>query len=419
MAGQPSTRVDPVRRKSFARRRVSITLLAALPLAFGLFAVGVACGENPASADEKAQAAGASTPVAGDMKPFVQRITGSDVTFEMLPIKGGTFKMGSPSSEEKRKDDEGPQIEVEVDPFYMGSHEVSWAEYNLFIQNYHRLSAQGPPQIPAAKLADAVTYPTPMYELEAGPILDRMGRGNKFPAVIMSQFAARQYTKWLSKKTGRFYRLPTEAEWEYAARAGTNTAYSFGDDPEKLKDYAWYFDNSTLADGDGAYREGGKKKANPWGLYDMHGNVAEWCIDQYQPDWYKQFAGKKVRALDVINWPTKQYPRVIRGGGWESEAEDCRSARRIPSDPNMNQKDPQLPKSPHWMTEGFWIGFRVVAPTRQPTEEEKRKYWEADDPTTTEVIKRDREVRELVSGEPATGGAPTGAASAAGASSGK
>jgi hypothetical protein len=151
----------------------------------------------------------------------------------------------------------------------------------------------------------------------------------------------------------------------------------------------------------------------------MHGNVAEWCLDQFQPDWYKRFAGKKVKASEVINWPTQQYPRVIRGGGWESEGEDCRSARRIPSEPSMNVKDPQIPKSPHWMTEGFWIGFRVVAPVKEPTEEQKRKFWEADDPTTIDVIKRDREIRELVTADPVKPPVPTGAASTAGASSGK
>src|SRR5205085_8637241 len=163
----------------------------------------------------------------------------------MVPIPAGKFLMGSPDAEKKRKADEGPQFTVEMEPFWMGTCEVTQAEYELFLEKYHALADKGAPAIPKDKLADAVTYPTPMYELEAGPVLQKMGRGGKFPAVIMSQFAARQFTKWLSKKTGRFYRLPTEAEWEYACRAGTTTAYSFGDfDKAKLDERAWYIDDS-------------------------------------------------------------------------------------------------------------------------------------------------------------------------------
>ena len=130
-------------------------------------------------------------------------IPGSKVSFKMVPIPGGKFAMGSPVSEKKRQEGEGPQFTVEAEPFWMGECEVTQAEYDLYLENYQRLAEKGAPSIPKDKLADAVTYPTPMYELEAGPVFQRMGRGGKFPAVIMSQYAARQYTKWLSKRTGR------------------------------------------------------------------------------------------------------------------------------------------------------------------------------------------------------------------------
>jgi formylglycine-generating enzyme required for sulfatase activity len=311
-------------------------------------------------------------------------------------IPGGQFKMGSPASEKKRKDHEGPQFQVEIEPFYMGRCEVTQAEYSEFLANYPRLAGLKPVPIPQNQWAEAVSYPTPMYELEAGPILDRMGRGGQYPAVIMSVFAAKQYTEWLSKKTGRFYRLPTEAEWEYACRAGTTTAYHFGDDPGQLDDYAWYFDNSALKDGEPGYHKVGLKKPNPWGLYDMHGNVAEWVIDQFDKDSYKKLEGKTVKAADAVRWATEQHPRLMRGGGWESDAEDLRSASRLFSNKNLNKRDPQLPQSPYWLTEGFWIGFRVVSPVKEPSEAEKSKYWEADDETTKDILKRDREQREVL-----------------------
>ena len=365
---------------------LSFIAVAAL-LIIGLFKFAARPGAQGASAS------GASL----NAEVFEQIIPGTDVSFKMVPIPGGIFMMGSPQAEKGRKDDEGPQHEVVIEPFLMEEHETTWAEYNLFLDNYPRLSSTQPVEIPKDKLVDAVTYPTPMYDVDAAPKLERMGgRNAKFPAVIMSQFAARQYTKWLSKKTGRFYRLPTEAEWEYAVRAGTTTAYFFGDDPAKLGDYAWFNGNSQETDGDTGYHPIKQKKPNPWGLYDMYGNVAEWCVDQYDDKWYQQFAGKTTPGLLTINWPKTQYPRVLRGGGFDSEADECRSASRLGSTKLMNAVDPQIPKSPHWMSDGFFIGFRVVCPLKEPLETEKNKWWNADDPTTDKVIQRDRERKELV-----------------------
>lgn len=367
---------------------------------FSLLAAAAALAVGGLRMLPHARAEQSAPPTAANLKPYEQSIPDTQAQFKMVPIPGGTFTMGSPASEKGHKPDEAPQHEVKVEPFYMEEHEVTWAEYQPFLDNYNRLSAK-PVTIPENKTADAVTYPTPMYEQDAAPRLERMGgRGDKFPACIMSQFAAKQYTKWLSMKTGRFYRLPSEAEWEYAARAGAKTAYYFGDDPAKLKDYAWFNDNSQESDGDVGYHPVMTKKPNSWGLYDMYGNVAEWCIDQYAADWYKQFAGKTTPAEQTIHWPKTQYPRVLRGGGFASDAVDCRSASRLGSDRSMNEEDPQNPKSPHWLSDGFYIGFRVVSPVKEPSEAEKHKWWDVDDPRTERTIARDRERRDIPTVDP-------------------
>ena len=211
--------------------------------------------------------------------------------------------------------------------------------------------------------ADAVARPTtPYVEMSFG-----MGKDG-YPAISMTQHAANTYCKWLSANTGHFYRLPTEAEWEYACRAGTTTAYSFGDDPAQLKDYAWFVDNS-----EGKYQKVGKKKPNPWGLYDMHGNVMEWTLDQYDPQSYKQFTA----AVTKEPWvkPTKPYPHVARGGGWDDDPDKLRSAARRASDRSWKMQDPQLPKSIWYLTDAQWLGFRVIRPLKVPSPEEMEKFW--------------------------------------------
>jgi len=377
-----SRRISPLRNQKLLKK---FTL--ALAASLGAAALSTLVWTPAARAEESVEPG----------KPYVEKLQGTDVDFKMVPIPGGTFSMGSPSGQPGAKKEEQPAHDVKVDPFFMEEHEVTWGEYNLFLHNYNRLSGKAYVPVPPDKMADAVTYPTPMYDVEAGPALDRMGgRTAKFPAVIMSQFAARQYTKWLSMKTGRFYRLPSEAEWEYAARANTKTAYFFGDSPAQLGDYAWYNKNSQESDGDTGYHPIMQKKPSPWGLFDIYGNVAEWCVDQYAANWYQGFAGKTTEWQDTINWPKTQYPRALRGGGYDSDAVDCRSASRLGSNRLMNNTDPQLPKSEHWLSDGFFIGFRVVSPVKQPSEAEKEKWWSADDPTTLKTLERDRERREIV-----------------------
>ncbi len=320
-----------------------------------------------------------------ELKAYEETIPGTNVKFKMVPIPGGTFKMGSPESEEGRGEGEGPQITVEVAPFWMGAHEVTWDEFDNFGNVYSQLTKAGGTDIPEDKQADAVSFPTPQYELGIEKLIE-MGRAGGFPTADMSYLCALQYTKWLSKKTGKFYRLPTEAEWEYAARAGTTTAYSFGDSADALGEYGWYFDNA-----EDRYHKVGQKKPNPWGLYDMHGNVSEWVIDQYDPAWYKQFEGKTVKASEIINFPKAEYPIVVRGGSYDSDPEQCRSAARGKSIEDWNQQDPQVPTSIWWHTEPFWNGFRVVRPVTEPSEADKAKYWDS-------LIERYRELM-MVTGD--------------------
>ena len=316
------------------------------------------------------------------MKAYTEVVEGMDVTFDMLPIPGGEFLMGSPEDEADRNDDEGPQAEVEIKPFWMGKYEVTWDEYETWatkldmVRRKTKREAQGKEISNWEKLVDAIARPTAAYsDMTFG-----MGRDG-YPAICMPQYAAKMYCKWLCANTGRYYRLPTEAEWEYACRAGTTTAYSFGDDPDDLEDYAWYFDNCE----DG-YAKVGKKKPNPWGLYDMHGNVAEWVLDQLIPDYYARLLSGEVKGSFAI--PKTLYPRVVRGGSWNDDPEQLRSAARMGSTEDWKMQDPQIPQSIWYHTDAQFVGFRVVRPLGMPTAEESLLY--EPDP---EIMKEYREAQ--------------------------
>jgi formylglycine-generating enzyme required for sulfatase activity len=290
-----------------------------------------------------------------EMKAYKTAIPNTDVSFEMMPIKGGEFTMGTPETETGHTKDESPQRKVKLDPFWMGKYEVTWDEYRLFM-----FANMAKEDVNKDEVVDAISRPTrPYVEMSFG-----MGL-NGYPAISMTQHAANKYAEWLSAKTGQFYRLPTEAEWEYACRAGTTTAYSFGDDPSMLGDYAWYSKNS-----DGKYGKVGAKKPNPWGLYDMHGNVMEWTLDQYDP---KGYAG--LGSNNPWNIATQPYPHAVRGGSWMDGAAQARCGARTPSDPSWKQQDPQLPKSIWYHTDAQGLGFRLVRPLKVPPADQMFKYW--------------------------------------------
>ncbi len=303
---------------------------------------------------------------AAGMRPYTNTIPGTPITFAMVPIPGGEYVMGSPDSEKGHKADEAPQHKVKIDPFWMGACEVTWNEYELFMypDEEKRLRETSPTDKEGDKLADAVTHPShPYVEMSFG-----MGK-DYFPAICMTHHAANKYCQWLSAKTGQFYRLPTEAEWEYAARAGTTNAYFFGNDSKELPKYAWFEENSDFK-----YQKVGKKQASPWGLYDIYGNVTEWVLDQYDPDWYKKEA-----ALGTVTEPwnkaTKPYPHAVKGGSWDDDAASCRSAARRGSERAWKMTDPQLPKSIWFLSDAQWVGFRVIRPLKVPPPEEMQKYW--------------------------------------------
>ncbi|GAA5118901.1 formylglycine-generating enzyme family protein [Luteolibacter yonseiensis] len=318
-------------------------------------------------------------PEASAMKSYVEKVKlAGDANLDLIAIQGGEFSLGSPETEAGRKPDEGPQRKVRIDPFWMGKLEITWELYRPFMENGKARNKDGTlnrdsnlttseaPAVQAGEtLNDTITQPTPPFM----PMNLGMGDGyaKDFPAISMTQHAAGKFCEWLSEQTGHFYRLPTEAEWEYACRAGTTTAWSFGDDAAQLPDYAWFADNSEFQ-----YQKVGKKKPNPWGLHDMHGNVAELVLDQYLPDSYAKF--KDGESNPWVPAPLR-YPTVVRGGHWDADAVMLRSAARLASSKDWKVIDPQIPKSIWFFTSAPWLGFRVVRPLKTPPVEEMHRYW--------------------------------------------
>jgi acetoin utilization deacetylase AcuC-like enzyme/formylglycine-generating enzyme required for sulfatase activity len=249
---------------------------------------------------------------------------------EMVAIPGGWFQMGS----KKAAPDESPAHRVWVSPFLMDRYEVIQDEFKKY------------------QLSDPSHFKDPKHPLEQMNWTDAALYCNE-RSLAEALEPCYDEESWQCNFQADGYRLPTEAEWEYACRAGTRTKYSFGNDVRRLKVYAWFAKNSV-----GKTHPVGQKKPNPWGLYDMHGNVAEWCNDWYSEDYYKRSGERDPKG------PRKGKERVLRGGAWNSSGDTCRSSYRA-SDPSID--DTCLASDT--------IGFRCVrnAPQDVPAEETAAK----------------------------------------------
>jgi formylglycine-generating enzyme required for sulfatase activity len=290
---------------------------------------------------------------AGPAKAYTMTVPNTTATFDMAPIPAGTFDMGS--ADAAAPADQKPVHKVTLDAFWMMTTEVNWDAYLMFM-----FADQANERDKPDALVDGLSRPTaPHLEMS-------FGRGNAgFPAISMTAHAANKYAQWLSARTGEFYRVPTEAEWEYACRAGGQASV-----PEaQLGDVAWYQANSPTNDfKDGSYHKLGTKKPNAWGLYDMLGNVMEWTADQYVP--YTAAA-----ATNPWTKPTTSYPIAVRGGSWNDPANRVNCTIRYKSDAVWKERDPQLPTSVWYMTDAEWLGFRLVRPSKVPSAEEMYRSW--------------------------------------------
>lgn len=260
----------------------------------------------------------AATQAQDALEPYTEPIEGTTIELEIVPIPAGTFDIPDPLDPDATKT-------INIGPLWIAKTEITWDLYDVFVYKLDH------PQETQPGETDAITRPSKPYIS-----MDRGFGHADYPAISMSYKGASQFCTWLSEKTGHTYRLPTEAEWEYVCRAGSDKTYAFGESPDELDKYAWYKANSEHKT-----HEVGTKSPSPWGVHDMHGNASEWCTG---------LNGKP----------------ITRGGSYTDTPEKLTCESRLPPTWQWNASDPQIPQSEWWLADCTFVGFRII---RVPSEE--------------------------------------------------
>lgn len=271
---------------------------------------------------------------------FTQTLAGTDVTFDMIYVAFGDDFKGSDVSENK----------AHKQDYYISEYEVTWDMYKLFLERTVDRAVAENIDDQVEMEVDAVTGATvPYVDMSLG-----MGTDAGLPVCNVTVLSASRFCQWLSAKTGKFYRLPTEEEWENAALAGSSTKFFFGEDTADLDDYAWYKNNS-----DDSYHHVGMKKPNLLGLYDVYGNVAEWAL----------------RPTRKMGSGITTFIPVLKGGAYHMSGEEIDTKSYLEPSKRWKERDPQFPRSKWWYTDAGFVGFRIVNPVHTPPKSELNLYW--------------------------------------------
>ncbi|MFZ9089685.1 MAG: formylglycine-generating enzyme family protein [Planctomycetaceae bacterium] len=308
----------------------------------------------------------------GYMVPYRVTIPGTRTSFEMVPIPAGTLRY---TNDLETGDD--AVLEVPIQPFWIARCEVTWEEYDQYQtlrRTFMKFSERRIRRLMSDHQLDAVTAPSTVHESPKPAVADPAEQ-LRHPAVSMTQFAARQYTKWLSLLTAQIYRLPTEAEWEYACRGDTESGLSPA--------VAWCLENSSAQT-----HPVGLLPANSWGLFDMRGNAAEWVLDA-DDSGRRRLRTLLQAGLQPIVWPNQEFSRLVCGGSWGRPAADCQPDSRLVSSARWKELDPSIPTSPHWLASDISreIGFRIVRPHTPPAHSLRQRFWDPDVPQTRAALR--------------------------------